>query len=164
MTPIEQMLAGPARRSPMSRHVVLSVQTQEPLEFVDITAAVSGVVQAVGLREGVVTLHTRHTTTGLLVNEYEPLLLEDLSAMFERVAPKLAAYAHDDPERRTVNLTPAERRNGHAHCRAALLRSSEQLPVAGGELLLGRWQRILLVELDGGQRREISVALMGEAR
>jgi thiamine phosphate synthase YjbQ (UPF0047 family) len=55
----------------------------------------------------------------------------------------------DDFSRRTVNLMPGERRNGHAHCRAALLRTSESVPVAGGVLTLGRWQRVFLVEFDG---------------
>jgi secondary thiamine-phosphate synthase enzyme len=56
---------------------------------------------------------------------------------------------------------PGERRNGHAHCRAALLRTSESLLVTDGALSLGRWQRIFLVEFDGGQRREIVAAMYG---
>jgi secondary thiamine-phosphate synthase enzyme len=107
--------------------------------------------------------HTRHTTTGLLINEHEPLLLTDLEAMFERVAPVSAAYAHDDFTRRTVNIAPGERRNGQAHCRAALLRTSECVPVTSGRLNLGRWQRVFLVDFDGGQQREISLTLLGRS-
>jgi secondary thiamine-phosphate synthase enzyme len=58
-------------------------------------------------------------------------------------------------------MTPGERRNGHAHCRAALLRTSESVQVAGGRLNLGCWQRIFLVEFDGGRRREVGLTLLG---
>ena len=146
------------------RHLVVSVVTRDPVEFVDITPALARVVEGLGLRDGVLTVYTRHTTTGLLINEHEPLLFSDLQAMFERLVPEDGPFAHDDFERRTVNLTPGERRNGWAHCRAALLRTSESIPVADGQLSLGRWQRVLLVEFDGGQRREIAVTLQGVFR
>ena len=71
------------------------------------------------------------------------------------------AYAHDDFSRRSVNVTPGERRNGHAHCRAALLRTSECVPVTDGRLNLGRWQRVFLVDFNGGQHREVSLTLLG---
>src|SRR5688572_3025382 len=111
------------------RLVVVSVETHRPLDFVDITAALSRAVDDVGLMEGLLVAQTRHTTTGLLINEHEPLLFADFQALFERLAPAAAGYAHDDFMRRTVNVTPGERRNGHAHCRAALLRTSECVPV-----------------------------------
>jgi len=146
------------------RHLVVSVVTRDPVEFVDITPALVRVVEGLGLRDGVLTVYTRHTTTGLLINEHEPLLFSDLQAMFERLIPEDGPFAHDDFERRTVNLTPGERRNGWAHCRAALLRTSESIPVADAQLSLGRWQRVLLVEFDGGQRRDIAVTLQGVFR
>ena len=146
------------------RHLVVSVVTRDPVELVDLTPALAGVVEGLGLRDGVLTVYTRHTTTGLLINEHEPLLFSDLQSMLERLVPKHEPFAHDDFERRTVNLTPGERRNGWAHCRAALLRTSESIPVADARLSLGRWQRVLLVEFDGGQRREIAVTLQGVFR
>jgi secondary thiamine-phosphate synthase enzyme len=139
-------------------HLTISVETREATEFIDLTPALVALVQTLGLREGILTVQTRHTTTGVMINEHEPLLLADLKALFERLAPA-GAYAHDDFERRTVNLTPDERINGHAHCRAALLRTSESVPIVDGALTLGRWQRIFLVEFDGPRRREIAVAL-----
>jgi secondary thiamine-phosphate synthase enzyme len=145
-------------------HLVVPVVTRVPVEFVDITAVLARVVENLGLRDGVLTVYTRHTTTGLLINEHEPLLFSDLQAMFERLVREDAPFAHDDFERRTVNLMPGERRNGWAHCRAALLRTSESIPVADGWLSLGRWQRVLLAEFDGGQRRDIAVTLQGVFR
>jgi secondary thiamine-phosphate synthase enzyme len=140
---------------------LLLVHTRLPTEFVDVTCLIEAAVREAGLATGAVTVHTRHTTTGLLVNEHEPLLLVDLQTLFERLAPTTAAYAHDDFERRTVNLAPGERRNGHAHCRAALLRSSETLALRRGRLYLGRWQRVFLAEFDGPQRRELLLTMMG---
>jgi thiamine phosphate synthase YjbQ (UPF0047 family) len=61
-------------------------------------------------------------------------------------------------------VNPGERRNGHAHCRAALLRTTEWMPVAGGALTLGRWQSVFLVDFDGPQRRQLSVLVMGVPR
>ena len=74
----------------------------------------------------------------------------------------MVRYQHDDTAARTVNLTDAERPNGHAHCRALLLPSSACLNVVGGRLLLGHWQRVFLVELDGPRDREVSVVIFGE--
>jgi secondary thiamine-phosphate synthase enzyme len=148
-----------------SQHdLTISVVTRQEIEFVDLTPSLSSLVEALGIRDGVLTVQTRHTTTGLMINEHEPLLLDDLKAMFERLVPSAAAYAHDDFSCRTVNLGPDERRNGHAHCRAALLRTSESIPIADGRLTLGRWQRVFLVEFDGGQKREVSVALVASRR
>ena len=141
---------------------ILNVETRKPVEFVDITPLIVRAVGEAGLVDGLAMVQTRHTTTGLLVNENEPLLLTDLEAFFVRVAEAPAGYAHDDFRRRTVNLIPEERKNGRAHCCAALLRTSECLSVVDGALGLGRWQRVFLVEFDGGQRRELSVTLVGD--
>jgi secondary thiamine-phosphate synthase enzyme len=152
--------AGNAVALPV-RSTRVTMETRQATEFMDVTGLVEAVVRDAGLVAGVVTVQTRHTTMGLLVNEHEPLLLEDLRSMFERLAPTRGVYAHDDFDRRTVNVAPGERRNGHAHCRAALLRSSETLAVRDGRLDLGRWQRVFLVEFDGPQRRELALTLMG---
>lgn len=144
------------------RHRTLTVTSRRPFECIDLTTTLASVVREAGLRSGFLVVQTRHTTTGLLVNEHEPLLLDDIEAMFERLAPAAAAYGHDDFTRRTVNLVPGERRNGHAHCRAAFLRSSEWIAVVNAELGLGRWQRVFLVECDGARTRHAIVTLVGE--
>src|SRR5262249_29451503 len=153
--------ANPGTHVAMVAHRTLTVETQRPVEFVDITPLVARAVCDAGLAAGVAMIQTRHTTTGLLVNENEPLLLTDLEAFFARVAEAPGGYAHDDFRRRTVNLMPYERKNGRAHCCASLLRTSESVSVVDGALDLGRWQRVFLVEFDGGQRREVSVTMVG---
>jgi thiamine phosphate synthase YjbQ (UPF0047 family) len=63
-----------------------------------------------------------------------------------------------------VNLTPGERSNGHAHCQALFLGATACFNVDDGRLVLGRWQRVFLAELDGPRRREVSVLMMGEGQ
>jgi secondary thiamine-phosphate synthase enzyme len=150
--------------APFVQHRTLTVHTVHAMQFLDLTRLVETAVQNAGLHAGTVTVQTRHTTTGILINEYEPLLLADFRALFERIAPARFEYAHDDFLRRTANLTAEERANGHAHCRAALLRNSETVAVRGGLLELGRWQRVIFVEFDGGQRRQLTLTMLGTSR
>jgi secondary thiamine-phosphate synthase enzyme len=140
---------------------LLTIQTGKHLEFVDVTDYVTQCLAESGVRDGFAVVFSRHTTAGVRINEHEPLLLEDMTRMLERMAPAEASYRHDDFSVRTVNLTENERVNGHSHCRSLLLGASETVPVAGGTLLLGRWQRIFLVELDGPATRELIVQLVG---
>ena len=134
-----------------------------PTEFIDLTDRLEQLVAIAGFRFGIVNVQTLHTTTAVVVNEHEPLLLTDFQALLEAVAPGDDRYRHDDTTARTVNVTDAERPNGQAHCRALLLPASTCLNVTGGRLLLGRWQRVFFVELDGPREREVSVVLLGEA-
>lgn len=144
------------------RHTRIRITTRRPTEFIDLTDQVDGLVAEAGLRLGLVHLQSLHTTTAIVVNEHEPLLLTDFAALLDSAAPADAAYRHDDMRARTVNVAPGERPNGHAHCRALLLGASVSLNVAGGRLQLGRWQRVFLVELDGPRTRELSVLFLGD--
>jgi secondary thiamine-phosphate synthase enzyme len=145
------------------RHTRIGLTTRHPTEFIDLTDRLERLVADAGVRFGILNVQTLHTTTAVVVNEHEPLLLGDFQGLLECAAPGGARYRHDDTTARTVNVTAAERPNGHAHCRALLLPSSVSLNVASGHLLLGRWQRVFLVELDGPREREISTLLLGEA-
>ena len=140
------------------------IHTVEPTQFIDLTGWVARCLRQSWIDHGIVLVRVLHTTAAIVVNENEPLLLGDLKAMLERLAPESGLYAHDDPPRRRVNLEPGERRNGHAHARALLLGDSKQIGVLENGLELGRWQSIFLVELDGPRRRTISVTVMGHRR
>jgi secondary thiamine-phosphate synthase enzyme len=145
-------------------HDRTEILTEERTQFIDITAWVARCLQRSGIDRGVVLVRVLHTTAAVAVNENEPLLLDDLKAMLERLAPEDGTYAHDDFRRRRVNLEPEERRNGHAHARALLLGDSRPIGVLEGGLDLGHWQSILLVELDGPRYRSVSVTVMGSRR
>ncbi len=143
-------------------HASIHITTVQPTEFIDLTDRLERFVAEAGLWSGILNVQTLHTTTAIVVNEHEPLLLTDFQALLEAAAPGEGRYRHDDPTTRTVNVTEGERPNGHAHCRALLLPSSACLNVTKGRLLLGRWQRVFLVELDGPRERDISVLVLGE--
>jgi secondary thiamine-phosphate synthase enzyme len=145
------------------RHARIRLTTRHPTEFIDLTEHLERLIADAGVRFGILNVQTLHTTTAVVVNEHEPLLLADFQALLEHVAAGDGRYRHDDTTTRTVNVTAAERPNGHAHCRALLLPSSVCLNVTIGQLQLGHWQRVFLVELDGPREREVSALLLGEA-
>ncbi len=139
----------------------LEFATSRSTEFVDITPRLREEVRKAGLRNGRVHLQSLHTTLGLAVNENEPLLHRDFQAMLERLAPTGAGYEHDDFERR-FEITVDEPVNGHAHCRQLLLSAFATLMVEDGNLVLGRWQSVFAVELDGPRRRQVAMQLEGD--
>ena len=150
------------RKSLPASHYLIELQTDEPLQFVDLTERVAELVRVSTVCDGIVCVQTRHTTTGIVMNEHEPLLLADMKRLLERLVPEEDQYEHDNLAVRTVNLNADERRNGYAHCRALFLRASETVGVADRQLQLGRWQRIFLLELDGPRKRSISVVILGQ--
>ena len=144
----------------VSRYELLSIQTSKASEFIDVTEAVQKLARQSQIEFGTANVQTRHTTTGLLINENEPLLLEDFQRQLEKAAGAQIRYRHDELDQRE-GISPHERKNGHAHCKAMYLRSSETINIAHGNLDLGRWQRLFLVELDFAPTRPLSVVLMG---
>ena len=149
---------------PISCHALIRLDTTRSTEFIDLTDRLQQLVARTRIHCGILNLQTLHTTTAVVVNELEPLLLEDFEALLEAAAPRNAGYRHDDLRCRTVNLTPDERINGHAHCRAVMLGSAVSLNVVDGRIRLGRWQRVLMAEFDGPRTRELSVVVVGEKR
>jgi isopentenyl-diphosphate delta-isomerase len=127
--------------------------------FVDITDDVLTLVQRSGIRNGLVAICTSHTTAAIRVNENEPLLLEDFRRLLDRLVPT-GAFEHDDMDRRT-GIPPDEPINGHAHCRHLLLSSSESLPVVAGQVPLGPYQRVFLIELCSPRERQVTVQVVG---
>lgn len=156
------MLVEPAV-TPCWRHLPLVISTDRPTQFIDVTDRLEAVVAGLNLETGLLNVQTRHTTTGVIVNEHEPLLLGDFEVTLGRIAPRARRYRHDDLAVRTVNLTPAERINGHSHCRALVLPTTATLNIANGRLDLGRWQRVFFVELDGPLERTLSIVATGQA-
>jgi len=139
---------------------VVRLRTEKPLQFVDLTALLAERVRCSGIRDGTITVQSRHTTAAVVVNENEPLLIEDFEDALERWAPRGARYRHNDLSARG-RVPPGEKPNGHAHARALLLGGSVTLNVAAGKIDLGEWQSVFLVELDGPRCRTVSVQVMG---
>jgi secondary thiamine-phosphate synthase enzyme len=147
--------------APICHHGRIRVTTEQATEFIDLTARIVALANEAGIQAGLINIQTLHTTTAIVINEYEPLLLVDFGDLLARVAPKEVPYRHNDPNARTLPLPPGERPNAHSHCHALLLGSSASLNFADGRLQLGRWQRVFLVELDGPRTREVSVLVLG---
>lgn len=141
---------------------LITVETEKAPQFIDLTEEVERAVAEAGVTEGLALIYSRHTTAAIRINENEPLLLHDMAEFLERVAPRECAYKHNDFSIRTANMTEDECPNGHAHCQHLLLGASEAVPILGGRLQLGRWQRIFLVELDRPRTREVLVQILGE--
>ena len=139
----------------------LRFESEHATEFVDITDRLRQEVQRSGMRMGRLHLQSLHTTLGLAVNENEPLLLRDFQSLLERIAPANAGYEHDDFAQR-FDIALDEPVNGHAHCRQLLLTGFATLLVEDGELVLGRWQSVFAVELDGPRHRELALQLDGD--
>jgi secondary thiamine-phosphate synthase enzyme len=157
-----RLVAQRSETRPASVEVArIELQTSACLDAIDVTDRVQRIVAAAAVECGLAFIQSLHTTAAIVVNEDEPLLWEDLRATLERFAPRGGSYRHDDFEVRTVNMTADERPNGHAHCKALFLPTSVVLGISGGRLVLGRWQRIFLLELDSARPRTVAVMVQG---
>jgi secondary thiamine-phosphate synthase enzyme len=117
-----------------------------------------------GISDGICCIYSPHTTCQVRVNEWERGFLEDFALLLKRLVPSEHYYAHDDWDRRTENVCEEDMEvgNGHAHCMSMLLGpAGESIPVRGGELQLGQWQRILFMELDRERDRRWTVQVVG---
>ena len=139
----------------------IDIQSSRAPEFVDVTDWVQDIVEETGVQHGTVVVYSTHTTTAVVINEMEPLLLEDIGHILEHFAPREGGYQHNDFEIRTVNMNDDEPPNGHAHCQQIVMGTSETLPIISGRLQLGMYQRIFFIELDRPRPRHLIVQVMG---
>lgn len=140
------------------------IRTSGGLSVRDITDEVQEAVRESGVNDGIACVYSPHTTCCVRVNEFEDGLLDDFTNLLKRLVPADKYYAHDDWDRRTENICPEDMDmgNGHSHCMAMLLGSAgESIPVRNGELQLGRWQRVLFMELDRERDRRWIVQVVG---
>ena len=132
--------------------------------YLDLTDDLERAIKDSGVTDGAAIAFCAHTTCALLINEWEDGALEDFRNRMIHLVPDDIYYAHDDLARRTQNLAEShERRNGPAHAKAMLLSaSSHAIPVAAGEPMLGRWQRLILFEMDQPKDRQVVFHVFGE--
>ena len=141
----------------------ITVDTPDALHFIDLTEEVQQIIARENILIGTALIFSKHTTAAIIVNEHEPLLLEDIAELLFRLVPHtdVMNYSHDNIAIRTVNLVENEPLNGHAHCQHLFLGSSLQLPINKGRLDLGQWQRVFLVELDRPRTRQVVIQISG---
>jgi len=147
--------------------ITLKVRSETSPEFIDITDEVEEFIESSGVLNGIVVVFSKHTTAAIVIQEDEPLLLDDFRNLLDSIASSDAKYSHNDFDVRTVHMHDNECPNGHSHCQHLTLGSSESVPVIDGKMALGEWQRIFMVELDGEKAqqvgyREVVVQVLGQ--
>jgi secondary thiamine-phosphate synthase enzyme len=147
-----------------SATVTIDVSVPQRFGYVDVTEELQRAIKDSGVTEGAAVAFCAHTTCALLINEWEDGALEDFRHRIEHLVREDVYYAHDDLDRRTQNLAEShERRNGHSHVKSMLLSAtSHSIPVAAGEPMFGRWQRLILFEMDEPKERQIVFHVFGE--
>ncbi len=132
----------------------LDVDTSGNFSVVNITEQVREFVRSTGVRQGQVLVFYKHTTGAVLVGEHEPGIIADLQAILERISPVNHPYLH---HLRAVDF------NGHAHLRSALLTVTVTIPILNGDLLLGTYQDILVIDdQTDPAARQVVLQVMGE--
>ena len=127
----------------------MDIQTTVQTELIDITDRVRTVVKETGIKDGICVISTPHTTSSIIINENERGLRNDILGILEKLVPRNQNYAHDLIDD-----------NAHSHLRAILLGMSEMIPVEDGHMVLGTWQSIFFVELDGPRKRTINIKIL----
>jgi len=133
---------------------ILKVTSKHEGDIIDITQEVKKAVRESNVHEGLVHLFVQHSTAALTTIEFEPGVLSDLNRALAVLAPNDAGYTHN---------SRWDDGNGRSHVKAALVGPSLTVPLAGGDLLCGTWQQIVLLELDvnAGRERTIICTVMG---
>jgi secondary thiamine-phosphate synthase enzyme len=127
----------------------MDIQTTARTELIDITDRVRATVKDSGIKDGICVISTRHTTSSIIVNENERGLRGDILEMLESLVPGNKSYAHNSIDN-----------NADAHLRAVMLGMSETIPIEDGHLVIGTWQSIFFVELDGPRNRSVNVKIL----
>lgn len=142
-------------------HQILDLTTRDQIEIYNVTPQIQAYLSSTGVQNGQVLIFSRHTTTALAINEYEPRLIEDIKVYLRKLAPESDRYLHNDLTLRE-NIPDDEPMNAHSHLMAMTLSANEVVPVVQGKLALGTYQSILFFELDGPRQRTLMVQVSGE--
>ena len=131
--------------------------------YLDLTEDLTRAIKDAGVTDGAAIAFCEHTTAALLINEWEAGALSDFRRHLTTSIPQNDIYyEHDDFDVRTQNMHEDERKNGHAHVKAMMLSATSQaIPVVAGEPALGRWQRLIFLELDEPKPRRVTFHVFG---
>ena len=133
-----------------------AIDTTNRIELFDLTERITALVRSQHVQEGLAHVFSMHTTCAVFINEFQSALLADIQRLLEQVVARDADWLHNSPAH-----SDCDRFNADSHLRAMLLGQSLTVPVSGGEVVLGQWQRVLMAELDGPRSRTIRVSVMG---
>jgi secondary thiamine-phosphate synthase enzyme len=131
---------------------LLRMETPGDGEIVDLTQGVRRIVRTAEVERGLVTVFVTGSTAAVTTMEYEPGGVNDLQGLLDRLIPEQADYEHNRLNGDT---------NAHAHLRAAVIGPSETIPLVDGQLALGTWQQIVLIDFDDRPRhRTVTVQIV----
>lgn len=121
----------------------------KPQDFYDITGKIESIVRESETDYGVCNIFVVGATGAVIINENEPMLLEDLRRTLEKISNSKEIYQHVE--------------NAHSHIRSIIIGGSQSIPVKDGKLMLGTWQNILIANFDTETReREVIVTVVGD--
>lgn len=126
---------------------VLRISTTETKQVVDLTDRLARLIRQANVREGLCTLFVAHTTAAVTTGEIGEGTEQDFLDVVEQVIPRLRFRHAHDPS------------HAWSHMAASLLGPSLTIPVSAGQLVLGTWQSVMLVELDGPRERQVHVTI-----
>ncbi len=133
---------------------IIQIQSKGEMDIINITNQASAAIDESNIENGIITVFVSGSTAAVTTIEYEPGLMYDFPEMLSRVAPKDIQYKHDNTWHDG---------NGHSHVRASLIGPSLTIPIVEGNMSLGTWQQLVLLELDTRARnRNIILQLIGE--
>jgi len=134
----------------------ITVKTHERTDLVNLSDDIREFAKSTGVNDGYVQVSSLHTTAGLIVNEWQDALLADVKKLTESIVPRDSYYKHNDPE-----FSDCDRHNADSHLRIVVLGHSVSVPIDKGELVLGRWQSVILTEFDGPNQRKVFMQVFG---
>ena len=136
-----------------SKTEYLTINTKEPIEFVNITREVEKVVKKSGIKEGICLVNPMHITASVFINDEESGLKEDWKKWLKGLAPKdVKKYKH--------NLTGED--NAHSHLKRTIMGREVVVAITEGRLDFGPWEQIFYGEFDGRRRKRVLVKIIGE--
>lgn len=134
----------------------ISIKTQEKHQLLDITRDVEEVLQKMKAKEGSLLVFARHTTCAVIISEVEDNLRDDIINYFLKEGPK-GPFSHSHGNLFAHDTDYIGQPHTPAHILSAILGQSMVVPTTNGQMLLGTWQRICLLELDGPRERKIII-------
>ena len=136
-----------------------SIATSKKRELLDITESIAGQVEKSKIKEGTVLVFALHTTCSVIISEVEDNLEKDIISYLETEGPK-GPFRHSHGNLKVHDKLHVNQSHTPAHLMSATIGQSQVIPVSGGKLLLGTWQRICLLELDGPRIRKVVVQVL----
>ena len=149
----------------------IQIQTNDGVSVHDITEDVASIVDKVAVKEGVVTVLSKHSTVGISINEMEGRLVDDIRQFFLRLADPNEPWLHNDLDYRVGppgypggdeawrDFRRTQPVNTHSHLIAMMLGTSESIPISEGKMKKGTFQNIMVIEADGFEKKKRTVCI-----